>query len=113
MLEMAHDKWGHEGEDRTLNLMQERCYWPGMTQEVRRYIKKRFRCITSKLPTTYDQPPQQYLIAFRPLEIVVVDFLKPDRRGGFEDVLVITDVFSKFCQAIPSKDQTAVTVAKG
>ena len=33
MLEMTHDKWGHQGVDRTLNLLRERCYWPGMTRE--------------------------------------------------------------------------------
>ena len=113
MLELTHDRWGHQGVDRTLNLLRERCYWPGVTREARRYIKKCFRCITSKVPMPTIRPPQRHLLAFRPQEIIAVDFLKLDRgRGGFEDVLVNTDVFSKYCQAVPCKDQTAVTVAK-
>ena len=50
-------------------------------------------------------------MAFRPLELVAIDFVKIDKgRGGFEDVLVITDAYTKCSQAIPCKDQLAVTV---
>ncbi|PIK62210.1 putative transposon Ty3-I Gag-Pol polyprotein [Apostichopus japonicus] len=42
-----------------------------------------------------------------------MDFLKLDvGRGGYEDVLVITDAFTKYSQAIPCKNQTAVVVAR-
>ena len=57
--------------------------------------------------------PMRHLIAFRPLEVVAIDFVKIDRgRGGVEDVLVITDVYTKFTQAVPCRNQHAVTVAK-
>jgi hypothetical protein len=32
-------------------------------------------------------------------------------KGGFEDILVCTDVFTKFTVAVPCKDQTALTTA--
>ena len=32
--------------------------------------------------------------------------------GGIESVLVMTDVFTKFTVAVPTKDQKAATVAK-
>ena len=42
-----------------------------------------------------------------------MDVLKLDRgHGGFEDVLVMTDSFTKFARAVPCKDQTAPVVAK-
>ena len=45
--------------------------------------------------------------------IFFFDFLKLDRgKGGVEDVMVITDAYSKWSQAIPCPDQTAVTVAR-
>ena len=53
-----------------------------------------------------------HLLATRPLEIIAIDFtnLEP-ASDGKEKVLVITDVFTKFTQAIPTRDQRATTVA--
>ena len=48
-----------------------------------------------------------------PMELVCIDYLKLDRsKSGYEDVLVITDLFSRYAQAIPTKNQTAYTTAK-
>ena len=59
------------------------------------------------------RPPMRHLLAFKPLERVAIDFLKLDRgKGGSEDILVMTDSFTKFAQAVPCKDQTAPVVAK-
>ena len=57
-----------------------------------------------------------HLLAFRPLEVLslATDFVKIDRgRGGFEDILVITDVYTKYVQAVPCRDKRAETVARG
>uniref|UniRef100_A0A8C5DJ52 Integrase catalytic domain-containing protein n=1 Tax=Gouania willdenowi TaxID=441366 RepID=A0A8C5DJ52_GOUWI len=52
-------------------------------------------------------------MASKPLEIVAVDFaLLEKATDGRENVLVITDVFSKFSQAYATRDQKASTVAK-
>ena len=52
------------------------------------------------------------LLATRPNEVVAIDFsyLEPSTDGP-EQVLVLTDVFSKFTQVIPTRDQQASTVA--
>jgi hypothetical protein len=54
-----------------------------------------------------------HLLASRPNEIVAIDFtqLEP-AQNEVENVLVITDVFSKYTQAIPTRDQRAATVAR-
>ena len=51
--------------------------------------------------------------AVRPLEIVAVDFTLLDKSSsGIENVLVITDVFTKYTIAVPTRDQTAKTVSR-
>lgn len=53
------------------------------------------------------------LLATKPLEILAIDFtvLDPATDGG-ENVLVMTDVFTKFTCAVPTRDQKATTTAK-
>lgn len=53
------------------------------------------------------------LLASRPLEFVAIDFTVLEKgSNGLENVLVMTDVFTNFTQAVPTRDQKAVTVAK-
>lgn len=49
----------------------------------------------------------------KPLEVVALDFTVLEHsQSGKENVLVITDVFSKLTVAVPTADQWAVKVAK-
>ena len=47
-----------------------------------------------------------HLLASRPNEILAIDFtlLEPS-HNGLENVLVMTDVFSKYTLAVPTRDQ--------
>lgn len=52
-----------------------------------------------------------HLLASRPSEIVAIDFtLVEPSRNGMENVLVMTDVFSKYTVAVPTRDQVLLTV---
>ncbi|KAJ8014488.1 hypothetical protein DPEC_G00040750 [Dallia pectoralis] len=54
-----------------------------------------------------------HLLASRPNQILAIDFtLIEPARVGREQVLVMTDVFSKYTQAIPTQDQRTPTVAR-
>ena len=111
VLASLHDNMGHQGLDRTTELLRARVYWPGMFGEVRSYIHACQRCATGRKPAT--NTTSGHLIASRPLEVLAIDFTKLDQASdGRENVLVMTDVFTKFTQAVPTRNQEAATVAK-
>lgn len=57
--------------------------------------------------------PMNHLLAARPNGILAIDFTLLERaQNGMENVLIMTDVFSKFTQAVPTRDQRASTVAQ-
>ncbi|KAL2081551.1 hypothetical protein ACEWY4_023404 [Coilia grayii] len=107
-----HDDMGHLGVERTLDLIRDRFYWPKMSQTVETYIGNCGRCVTWKSPCSRAAPLHQ-ITSSGPMELVCIDFLslEPD-SCGFANILVVTDHFSRYAQAYPTKDQRAVTVAK-
>ena len=40
VLQALHDDMGHPGKDRTLSLLRDRFYWPGMDRSVDNWIKQ-------------------------------------------------------------------------
>ncbi len=112
VLQKLHDDMGHLGIERTLDLVRSRFYWPRMSLEVERKIKTCERCVRRKTQPN-KAAPLVNICTTRPMELVCMDFLslEPDSRNT-KDILVITDHFTKYAVAIPTKDQKAVTVAK-
>jgi transposase InsO family protein len=111
VLKELHDKTGHQGLERTLKLLRERVYWPGMTADSEAYIKRCERCVLNKQPAATVNTG--HVIANRPLEILAIDFTKLEMAtDGREDVLVMTDVFTKFTVAVPTRNQQASTVVE-
>ena len=109
----CHDLVGHLGQDRVLGLLRDRFYWPGMHMDVASYINIRPRCIRRK--TQPDTAPLQNIEATQPLELIHLDYLQiePSKgKGNIENVLIVTDHFTRYAQAYPSKTQTALATAK-
>ena len=113
VLRELHDRHGHQGRERTARLVAERCYWPGAHRDITAYCRDCERCILAKAVVPQVRVSPGHLEASRPLELVAIDFTLMERaRDGREHLLVVTDVFSKFTQAFPTRDQKASTVAK-
>ena len=113
VLEQLHDAAGHQGMERTEALVRHRCYWPELLNDVEKWCKDCERCIMAKAPAQKLKPTMGNFLASRPLEVLAIDFTVLDKASdGRENVLVMTDIFSKFVQAVPTRDQKARTVAK-
>lgn len=106
-----HDDIGHPGRDRTWSLVRERFFWPGMTADIERHVKQCGRCLRRKSKTNMKAPLVNIVTTY-PLELICMDYmtLEPS-KGGTSNILVITDHFTKFAMAIPTRNQTAATTA--
>lgn len=113
VLKAAHNDFGHQGPERTEQVVRRRCWWPGMNAEVKRWISECERCAVAKGPYLTARTPMGSILATKPLEVLAMDFTQLEPASdGRENVLVLTDVFPKFTVTIPTRDQKAVTVAK-
>lgn len=113
VLTEVHQNHGHQGVDRTLELLRQRCYWPGMTSDVRHWCQACERCQVAKDSGPPARSFMGHLLASEPNELLAMDYtmLEPT-CNGLESVLVLTDVFSKYTLAVPTRDQRASTVAQ-
>ena len=112
VLEYLHDKMGHQGVERTTELILSRFYWYDVHSFVKKYVKACTVCQISKPELPKPKSRMSQLKATKPNELLCIDFLTLDKSSsGFENVLIMTDCFSKFSKAIATKDQTAITVA--
>ena len=107
----CHDDVGHQGILRTLSLLRERFYWPGMQEEATQHVLKCSTCLRRKTPPQV--APLQPILVTQPLELVHMDYLSLEpSKGNIENVLVITDHFTRYALAYPSKTQTAQATAR-
>ena len=112
MLNALHDDMGHQGRDRTLALIKTRFFWLGMSADVNRKVRECGRCIRQK---SNPRPAAELvnITSSYPMELVCIDYLSLEpSKGGFENILVITDHFTRLAHAVPTKNQTARTTAK-
>ena len=113
VLRSVHDDMGHQGLERTMELLREWVYWPTMAADASQWVTQCTRCQVAQGNYTTPKPKIGHLEAYNPLDLFCADFTKVDpSRTGKENVLVITDAFSKFSVAVVTPNQKALTVAK-
>lgn len=112
MLKSLHDDLGHLGIERTTDLLRSRFFWPKMSKDAEQYVKNCGKCITRKSPCQR-AAPLHHITSTGPMDLVCIDFLsvEPDSKG-MSNVLVVTDHFTRYAQAFPTKNQKAQTVAE-
>jgi transposase InsO family protein len=111
VLKQLHDRMGHLGVERTLELLRERFYFPRMAQITSDYIKKCDSCLRRK--SKPQVAPMGKLESVSPMDLLCIDYLSLETsKGGYSNILVMTDHFTRYAQAVPTRDQTAKTTAK-
>ena len=112
VLELCHDNVGHFGLDRTIDLLRDRFYWPHIIESAPNYVRSCRRCQMAK--GKQQQAALQPYHASAPMELVHMDYLTIEhgRTGNDVNILIITDHYSRFAQAVRTPNQTAMAAAQ-
>ena len=105
---------GHLGVSKTLEKVRRRFYWHGMREDVEMHVRRCVPCAEVNDPPKRPKAPLINIKAGHPLQRVALDIVGPTPRStaGHEWLLVVSDHFTKFAQAFPVKNTSAVTLAK-
>ena len=107
----CHDEVGHLGLECMLDLMCDRFFWPHMAAQAKEHIGKCCPCLAFK--ARQPKAPLENIMATHPLELVHLDYLCLEPGKGLEEnVLVITDHFTRYAQAYVTRTQMAQMMAK-
>ena len=114
ILQKGHDEGGHLGADKTLDVIRRKYYWPTLFRDVKDWCRTCKPCQQRKNPVANPKAPLQYPpVASHPGQMIAMDFVGPLPLTAEKNryLLVITDMFSKYAEAVPCPNQEAETTA--
>ena len=113
MIRRFHDSLfaGHLGVSRTVFRLQSRVYWPGLHKVVRTYLASCTVCLARKSPCPRRAPMGHVAVGHRwdRVTMGLLDLSVTSAKGNRYD-LVMVDCFSKWTEACPLPDKTALSV---
>ncbi|CAB3990520.1 Retrovirus-related Pol poly from transposon [Paramuricea clavata] len=116
LLRLSHNdpSSGHMGINRCVERLQPWYYWPGMTSEVHLWVAECDVCNQRKSSSASHRSPMENIRVSQPMELWAMDILGPlpITAQGHQYVLVMSDHFTKWVEAVPMADQKAETVAR-
>lgn len=104
----------HMGEWRTYQRLLLNWYWPGMQADVRRTVRNCTICQQQKNARHPENHNRRRLYTGRPWQRLAIDFTGPldETPRGNKWILVVTDHFTRWCDAYPLPEATAAATAK-
>ena len=104
LLETNHSQAGHPGTEWMPSLLWRNFNWPQMEQVVQHYTQNCPCCALHKARANVKAHPCPFNPK-APMHIVAMDFLTVSRpTDRYQNILVVTDLFTKYAWAIPSPD---------
>ena len=107
---------GHQGQQQTLYLLQDKFWWPSMAMQMQKVINNCKQCIQHG--DTHAKAPMQPIIFTTPLELLHIDFtsiemtIELDQPPNVVNVWVFVTTLQKHIMVYVTPDQTAKIVAK-
>ena len=101
------------GVTRTLYRARERFFWPKMAATIQTFINSCSECNRNKSNSKQNKAPLQPIHISEPFLFWAMDYMGPinETARGNRHILVMMDHFTKWCEAFPTRDQKASTVA--
>ncbi len=111
-LQGVHDDMGHPGRDRTMSVLRDRFWWPGMSSDSESWVRNCDRFIKRKSSTNI-RAPMVSIVSNYPTELVCMDYLALEpSKGGIGNILVITDHLPDMRWQYRRKIRTAKTTVE-
>lgn len=104
----ASDLGGHCGVEKTHSAIIARYYWPGMEDDIRKWIAQCPQC-QARRATIKEKQEYNPIEVTEPLELVGMDLVGKLNvtDGGNQYICVMVDYFTKWAEAYPLKSKTA------
>ena len=104
---------GHFGPLKTYQRIQERYYWPDMRKQIYDFVRTCDTCQRRGKPQKRPEPLHPLPVG-QPFDRVGIDFLGPLPRtnSGNRHIIVATDYLTKWPEAYPVPDSTALSTAQ-
>ena len=115
VLSEAHDEAGHYQSERTLSAVRDKYYWGSLFKDVENYCRSCDICQHRNSPVTNSKAPLGFIpIPTAPWQSIALDFVGPlvETEKGNKNILVVTDMLTKYVVNLPLPDQKAVTTAE-
>ena len=107
----AHDKLGHQGNNRTYCLIKCQYYWKGMNKDIRKYIANCALCRCDKAKVQ-QYPLQMTEVPDRPFDKIAIDLVTDCKTStsGNKHILTIIGHLTGWPEDFPIPDKSADTI---
>jgi transposase InsO family protein len=105
---------GHQGHKRMIEQIKTCFFWPGMRQDIKRWVKSCLACRRRKTPRPLRAGIREPRLATRPNETLAIDLVGPMIQSLEGNIWILTmiDQFSKWPVAVAIPDKSSAVIAE-
>jgi hypothetical protein len=111
IIRAVHKELAHPGITRTYQAINDKFFWKGMCTDIIHEVQ---RCTVCQFhsPKARKAPIQGHVEAKAPAEMITMDMVHMLNADGYEYLLNVVDVYSKYGMSIPLKKATSQSVVE-